>query len=135
MTVVVDINKRKKRQRASRDLVSIDKSSGAGRFYVRMQREIEHDLGGRPRLSRIELELVNAFCAGATQLQYMNHQILLGEGGEIDLAGFSQLASTMLRIGSRLGIHRVPRDVTPSLQDIIDQQQDSHDDDATVAVD
>jgi hypothetical protein len=71
-------------------------------------REIEVDLGaGRRRnLSRIESELIRAFAGAATQLQYLNHQILLGEGSEIDLAGFSQLASTMLRIGSRLGTTR-----------------------------
>jgi hypothetical protein len=36
---------------------------------------------------------------------------LLGEGSEIDLAGFSQLASTMLRIGSRLGTERRSKQV------------------------
>ena len=97
----------------SRDLARIDQTSGAGRFFVKMVREIEADLGAgsRRNLSRIEAELVRAFAAAATQLQFINHQILLGEGSEIDLAGFSQLASTMLRIGSRLGTERRSKQV------------------------
>jgi hypothetical protein len=89
------------------------KRAGRGGFFVRMVREIEADLGAgsRRNLSRIEAELVRAFAAAATQLQFINHQILLGEGSEIDLAGFSQLASTMLRIGSRLGTERRSKQV------------------------
>jgi hypothetical protein len=99
---------RRTSNRTPRDLVPLDRTSGAGRFFAKMVREIEVDLGaGRRRnLSRIESELIRAFAGAATQLQYLNRQILLGEGGEIDLAGFSQLASTMLRIGSRLGTTR-----------------------------
>jgi hypothetical protein len=91
-----------------RDLAPLDRTSGAGRFFAKMVHEIEVDLGaGRRRnLSRIETELIRAFAGAATQLQYLNRQVLLGEGSEIDLAGFSQLASTMLRIGSRLGTSR-----------------------------
>jgi hypothetical protein len=91
-----------------RDLVPLDRTSGAARFWDRMVREIEVDLGAghRRNLSRIETELIRAFAGAATQLQYLNRQILLGEGNEIDLVGFSQLASTMLRIGSKLGVTR-----------------------------
>ena len=97
----------------ARDLVPLDHTSGAGRFFAKMVREIEADLGAgsRRNLSRIEGELIRAFAGAATQLQYLNHQILLGEGSEIDLAGFSQLASTMLRIGSRLGTTRRAKSV------------------------
>jgi hypothetical protein len=99
---------RRTSNRTPHDLAPLDRTSGAGRFFAKMVREIEVDLGAgsRRNLSRIETELINAFCGAATQLQYINHQILLGEGSEIDLAGFSQLASTMLRIGSRLGVAR-----------------------------
>ena len=91
-----------------RDLAPIDLNSGAGRFFTKMVKEIENDLGAgsRRNLSRIETELIRAFAGAATQLQYLNHQILLGETEGLDLAGFSQLASTMLRIGSRIGTER-----------------------------
>jgi hypothetical protein len=78
-------------------------------------RDVEADLGGRRHLSRIESELIRGFAGCATLLQYMNVQVALGEISEIDLGGYATLASTMLRIGSRLGLRRVPRDVTPNL--------------------
>ena len=69
----------KKSKRASRDLVPLDKETGAARFFNRMVREIENDLGGRRKLSRIESELIRAFSGAATSLQCLNHEILLGE--------------------------------------------------------
>jgi hypothetical protein len=97
------------------DLVSIEKNSGAARFFDKMIREIEQDLGGRRHLTRIEGELIRAFCGAATALRYLNHQVLLGEVGEIDLSGYATIASTILRIGSKLGLQRRARDVTPTL--------------------
>jgi hypothetical protein len=102
---VVDINNGKRYRRAPRDLVPLDKTSGAARFFDRMVREIEADLNKR-ELTRIEQELIRAFCGAATQLQYLNGQILLGDSASLDLAAYSQCASTMLRIGSRLGLSR-----------------------------
>ena len=40
-------------------------------------------------------------------------QVALGETSAIDLSGYATIASTMLRIGSRLGLQRRPKDVTP----------------------
>jgi hypothetical protein len=115
---IVDLKPRKWPKRP-RDLVPIDKASGAARFFDRMVKEIEGDLGGRKQLSRIEGELLRAFAGAATTLQYLNHQVLLGEGSEIDLAGYATIASTMLRIGSRLGLARRPRDVTLTLGQVL----------------
>jgi hypothetical protein len=95
-----------KRPRRKHDLVPIDKTSGPGRFFARMVREIETDLGGRHELSRIESELIQAFSGSATALRYLTHQILLDEVSELNLASYAQLGSTMLRIGSRLGLQR-----------------------------
>jgi hypothetical protein len=108
------LKKAKRTKPARRDL-PIDQGSGAGRFYAKLVRDVEADLGGRRHLSRIESELIRGFAGCATLLQYMNVQVALGEISEIDLGGYATLASTMLRIGSRLGLRRVPRDVTPNL--------------------
>jgi hypothetical protein len=103
---VIDL-KPKRRHHAPRDLVALDKSSGPARFYDKMRRDIASDLGHRGnKLTRIELELIKGFCGCATRLEYLNFQILLGDASECDLAGYAQLASTMLRIGSKLGLHR-----------------------------
>jgi|SRR5215471_5893376 len=99
-------------KRAKRSL-PLDQASGAARFFGRMVREIETDLGGHRALSRIQRELLHAFAGAATQIQYLNHQVLIGESGELDFATYAQLASTMLRIGARLGLQRRARDITP----------------------
>jgi hypothetical protein len=113
----------KRSKRAPRDLVPLDKATGAARFFDRIVREIETDLGGRRQLSRIQGELIRAFAGAATTLQYLNVQVALGEGSEIDLSGYATIASTMLRIGSRLGLQRVPRDVTPSLHELLQESR------------
>lgn len=106
--------KRRRYHRAPSDLVDVDKSSGAGRFFFRMVRDIEGDLGGRRRLSRIERELIEAFCGSATALKYLTHQLLIGESADVlpNLSAYAQLSSTMLRIGMRLGLSRRQCDVT-----------------------
>ena len=110
---VIDLKPRSKSPKRPRDLVPIDKASGPARFFGRMVREIESDLGGRRQLTRIEGELIRAFAGAATTLQYLNHQVMLGEISEINLSGYATIASTMLRIGSRLGFHRRARNITP----------------------
>jgi hypothetical protein len=123
MTTVVDLNrKNRKRKRAPRDLVRVDQNSGPGKFFAKMVRDIESDLGGRRQTTRVAGELIEAFAGCATALRYQTHQILLGDA-ELDLTGYATLASTMLRIGSRLGFERRARDVTPTLSDLLSQDQ------------
>jgi len=115
----------------------LEQATDSARFFGRMVRAIEIDLGGRRQLSRIETELVHAFAGAATAVNFMNRQVVLGEGSEIDLASFATLASTMLRIGSRLGLARRSKDVTPteSVREIIQEANRCCDDDAVAAVD
>jgi hypothetical protein len=113
---VVDLKVPKCTRRGPRSL-PLEQATGAARFFDRMVREIETDLGGRRQLSRIESELIRAFAGAATTLQYLNVQVALGETSAID-------PSTMLRIGSRLGLQRRPKDVT-SLQDYLAQLRES----------
>jgi hypothetical protein len=117
MPNVVNLKNRQRRGRRA-PLVAIDKTSGAGRFFEAMVREIERDLGGRRALSRIENELIRAFAGCATTMQYLNAQVALGEIAELDLSGMATVASTMLRLGVRLGCGRRSKDV-PSLEEYI----------------
>jgi hypothetical protein len=48
---VAGVVKLKKSKRAPRDLVAIDKASGAAKFFDKMVRDIEADYGGRRELS------------------------------------------------------------------------------------
>jgi hypothetical protein len=86
----------------------------------RLVSEIEADLGGRDQLSAIELTLIEGYAGAAVALQDMNARRALGQ--PIDLAEHSQVASTMVRIASRLGLRKRMRDVTPSLGDILNEE-------------
>jgi hypothetical protein len=123
---VLDLKVPKRTRRGPRSL-PLERATGAARFFDKMVREIETDLGGRRQLSRIQGELIRAFAGAATTLQYLNVQVALGETGEIDLNGYATIASTMLRIGSRLGLQRTPRDVTQSVDDIQREYRNGHD--------
>ena len=113
---VIDL--KPKRKCASRGL-PLEQATDTARFFGRMVRAIETDLGGRRQLSRIETELVHAFAGAATAVNYLNRQVILGEVSEIDLSSFAVLASTMLRIGSKLGLARRSKDITPTLTEYI----------------
>ena len=110
-------------RRAVRDLVPLEDNSGPAGFFKKMVRDIEADLGGRRELTRIEGELIRAFAGSATMLQYQNVQLALGEISEVDPTSYATMASTMLRIGSRLGLRRRSRDVT-SLDAYLDAQSE-----------
>jgi hypothetical protein len=89
-----------------------------------MRRDIVSDLAGRRNISRIETEPIDGFCGCATQLKYLNFQIMLGDAS-IDLGGYATVASTMLRIGSKLGLsRRKQHDAINGLGDIIRQDQE-----------
>jgi hypothetical protein len=119
---VISFSNVKKIRRDPRAL-PLDQATDAGRFFNRMLRDIENDLGGRRKLSRIQGELINAFAGAATTLRYLNRQVALGEISEIDLGGFATVASTMLRIGSKLGLSRRKQDDAMSLGAMIAQDQ------------
>ena len=111
---VVDLKVPKRARRG----LPLDQATEAARFFEKMVREIKIDLGGRHQTTRIADELICAFAGAATTLRYLNRQVMLGELSEIDLSGYATIASTMLRIGARLGFHRLAKDVTPSLAQI-----------------
>jgi hypothetical protein len=105
-------------------VVDIAKNSGPARFYGKVVRDIEADLSGGADLSRIESELIRCFAGAATRIQYLNHQIMMCDVSEVPISDYANLASTMLRIGSRLGFRRRAKDVTPSLKDIVGEYED-----------
>jgi hypothetical protein len=114
---VVDLKTKKRaKKRTPRDLVQLGESTGAGRFFARLVGDVERDLGGTRHCTRIEHELVLAFAGCATALQYISKEIVLGEAvGEIDLSAYATLASTMLRLGAKLGLGRRAHEIAPSL--------------------
>jgi hypothetical protein len=99
----------------------LDGRSSAAKEFDRLVDEIQTDLGREDRLSAIERTLVEAFCGSAVLLNALNTRILLGQ--EVDPAEHAAIISSMVRVGSRLGLNRRQRDVTPSLTEYLPPQE------------
>ncbi len=90
MSEVVKLDKAKRKcNTAPRySYMAIDQTSGAGRYYNRMVRDIENDLGGRRH--RIQLEFVRAFSGAATRLKSLTHA-----AGTVAVGGFLRHGRTL----------------------------------------
>jgi hypothetical protein len=103
----------------------------AGR-YRDISNAILVDQGGLDQCSESRLQLIRRFAAAAVIAEQMEANLANGE--EIDVGQHALLCSTLTRLASRIGIDRVARDVTPSLQDYLaryrsEPPQDEADDD------
>jgi hypothetical protein len=107
--------RQKRSHRATRlqlpSMASLDQRTNAARQFSQIAVAIENDLGGRDRLSSIELNLVQAFAGASVALQALNVRLIRdGEEG-LDLGLLALLAGAMCRLSSRLGTERRPRPV------------------------
>jgi hypothetical protein len=75
------------------------------------------DAGGVENCTEIRLGLIRRLAAATVLSEEIEGKAVNGE--PVDLGAFCQLASTTVRLATRLGVGRVPRDVSPSLADII----------------
>jgi hypothetical protein len=83
---------------------------------------IESDLGGAGHLSTVEVALVEAFAGATIHVHDLNARLLLGQ--KIDLSEHAAAISSLVRIASRIGTRRRPRDVTPSVSDYVKSLED-----------
>jgi hypothetical protein len=75
------------------------------------------DLGGHDQLSEAQTQLVRRAAMISIKCEEMESHGAQGE--QIDLDVFGKLTDRLGRTLQRLGIKRVPRDVTPSVSDYI----------------
>jgi hypothetical protein len=104
----------------------LDGRTSAARIFAQLAAAIENDLGGHSELSTIELQLIQAFCGASVMLENLNVQLALGDPVEpLELA---QIASTLVRVANKLGLQRRARDVSPSLGDLMrdDEETEAH---------
>ena len=116
---VLSEHPRKKVRRHARLLtrVELDGRTRARKLFDRIASGIAADLGGRDRLTTIEVALVEAFAGAALHLYNLNARLMLGD--EIDLSEHAHAVSSLVRVASRIGTGRRPRDVTPNLQEYL----------------
>jgi hypothetical protein len=88
----------------------LDQRTAAFKMFESLYAAIAADIGGVDQVSAVQRELIEAFCGVAIRLNDLNTRGLAGQ--PVDLADLSLAASTLTRLASRIGIHRVPRDVT-----------------------
>ena len=108
-------------------LAGIDRRSSIARRYRDLMAEAIADAGGVDECSQARLQLIRRLAALSVQLEALEAK--LADGADIDIAEYTSLTSTLVRVVSRLGINRVARDVSPSLADVIRQdweQQREH---------
>lgn len=96
----------------------VDGRGQAARRYRDLCAAIAADQGGTDRLSSARLQLIRRFAGGAVLAEQMESRIVLGE--QVDVGEYSQLSSTLVRIAQRIGINRLPKNVTPDLRDYLE---------------
>jgi hypothetical protein len=77
------------------------------------------DLGGSEVLSEAQRQLVRRAAGLSVQGEAVEAQIIAGQ--EIDLGGYVTAINSLRRVLDTLGLKRVPKDVTPSLDHYLDQ--------------
>jgi hypothetical protein len=98
---------------------SLDGRTAVAKVYDQLVAQIHADLGGRDRLSAIELSLVEAFAGASVTLDHINTRLLSGAEVTQVLVGMAAVASsTMVRVANKLGIERRAK-IVPSLDEFL----------------
>jgi hypothetical protein len=103
-------------------LPNVDGRSLIARRYRDISGAIIVDQGGLDRCSESRLQLIRRFAAAAVLAEQLESRLANGE--QVDINEHATLSSTLVRLASRIGIDRVPKDVTPSLRDILQAEAD-----------
>jgi hypothetical protein len=88
----------------------LDGRSAAAKRFLRIVSGVAAELGGDGNLTTVQRELVEAFAGAAVHVVALN--TLLVSGHDVDILAHSTAISTLCRVASRIGVGRIPRDVT-----------------------
>jgi hypothetical protein len=101
-------------------LPDVDGRTVLGRRYRDLVEALVVDQGGPDRLSEAKLQLCRRFSAAAVLAEQMEAGLVRGE--PINLSEHATLCSSLVRLAARIGINRVPRNVTPTLEHYLAQK-------------
>jgi hypothetical protein len=82
------------------------------------------DQGGVTQCSEIRLALLRRLASVVVQAELIEARMLNGE--QVDAGLLCQLASTVVRLSTRLGIERIPREIEPSLNQYLAERYDKY---------
>jgi hypothetical protein len=102
-------------------LAGIDGRSLIARRYRDIANQMAVDLGGADRMSEAKLQLVRRFSAVAVLAEQLETKMVKGE--QIDITEHALLCSTLTRLASRIGIERVAREIVPTLEQYLTNNQ------------
>src|SRR5262245_53025733 len=85
-------------------------TSSAARRFRDLMGAFLVDMGGVEQCSEIKLNLLRRLASVIVQSERIEARMI--NGGEVDIGLLCQLASTSVRLAQRVGIERVPRDVS-----------------------
>jgi hypothetical protein len=98
-----------------------DGRQAQARRFRDLVRSMISDAGGVENCTEIRIGLIRRLAAATVLSEEIEGKAVNGE--PVDLGAFCQLASTTVRLATRLGVERVPRNVGPSLADILRERQ------------
>jgi len=98
-------------------LPGVDGRSLLARRYRDIAGAVLADQAGASQCSEARLQLIRRFAAACVLAEQLEARLTNGQA--IDVGEHAALSSTLVRLASRIGIDRVPKDVTPSLSDYL----------------
>ena len=98
-------------------LPDVDGRSVIARRYRDITTAILVDQGGADRCSESRMQLIRRFAAAAVLAEQMESKLANGE--LIDINQHATLSSTLVRLAAKIGINRIPRDITPGLDEYL----------------
>ncbi len=107
-------------------LPGIDGRSAEARRYRDISSALIADMGGFDRCSEARIQLIRRFAAASVLAETLEASLINGK--TIDVAEHSLLSSTLVRLAQRIGINRMPKNITPALHDYLEHRASSDDD-------
>jgi hypothetical protein len=116
------INRRSKNNRSRvtnhQDLLpGLDGRSSSARRFRDLIFALVADAGGLENCSEIKLGLIRRLAATTVQAELLEAQMV--NGVPVDIPTLCQLASTTVRLSTRLGIERIAKNIGPSFGDLL----------------
>ena len=101
-------------------LGNIDKRTQRAKQFAAVLDDIVSDLGGEDSVTAAKFELARRAAAMSVLLSDLDKDII--EGRAVDVSALTSLTNALGRVLGRLGLERVPRDVTTTLERYLEHQ-------------
>jgi hypothetical protein len=98
-------------------LPALDGRSSAARRFRDLVGAYIADMGGLELCSEVKLGLLRRLAAIVVRAEMLEARMMNGE--DVSVSELCSLASTAVRLSSRLGLERVAKDVAPTLAEYI----------------